>query len=114
MAKEIKKDIDKVLTSLNQSFSDELFAKKEPELEDYWHFKWDETASTAWNTYQFFSMLELYKSFCQRWEEHHNGSCCIVERVRDKYLIPKIKFFVDVFRHREEGEKMTGYHVTIY
>lgn len=43
--------------------------------------------------YEFFDMLELYKHFCSDWEEMHHGHVCVVERVRDKYLMPKIKEF---------------------
>ena len=89
----LEKDIGNILTSLDLSFSNELFAKTEEELEGHWYFKWDKTQDIVWNTYQFFDLLELYISFCRRWEEHHNGSCCVVERVRDKYTIPKIKLF---------------------
>ena len=60
----------------------------------YFHFRWDSTASKAWNLYEFTKALELYRSFSRRWEEHHNGSCCVVERVRVEYLMPEIKAFV--------------------
>ena len=50
--------------------------------------------SKEWNLYKFSDALEMYKSRCRRWEEHHNGSSCVVERVRDKYLMPKIKDFL--------------------
>ena len=64
------------------------------ELDRYWHFKWDDTFSVAWNTYRFHSMLRLYQRQCRRWEEHHGGSCCLVERVRDKYVMPKVREFL--------------------
>ena len=89
-----EKDISYVITTLADSFDDELFRKTEAELEESWFFKWDDSKSLEWNTYQFTDLLELYGSFCRRWEEKHNGSCCVVERVRDKYLMPKIKQFV--------------------
>ena len=89
-----EKDIGNVITSMMKSFDDELFQKTEAELEENWFFKWDDKASLEWNTYQFHDLLKLYSSFCRRWEEKHNGSCCVVERVRDKYLMPKIRQFV--------------------
>lgn len=64
------------------------------DLEQYWHFEWDDSASLEKNIYSFHSMLDLYGSFCRRWEEAHNGCCCVVERVRDTYLMPKIREFV--------------------
>jgi len=57
------------------------------------HFTWNESASLEWNLYQFHDKLRLYGSFCRRWEGIHNGSCCVVERVRDTYLMPKIREF---------------------
>jgi hypothetical protein len=89
-----EKDIADVITSMAKRFDDELFQKTEAELEQKWFFQWDGSASLEWNTYKFYDMLKLYGSFCRRWEEKHNGSCCVVERVRDKYLMPKIKKFV--------------------
>lgn len=38
----------------------------------------------------------MYARSCQRWEEIHNGYVCVVERVRDKYIIPKIKEFEQI------------------
>jgi hypothetical protein len=109
---QLKNIIAEVLTDMNQRFSEELFSKTESELECYWHFTWDDTKTAVFNTYQFFLMLDLYKSFCRRWEEHHNGSCCVVERVRDKYLIPKIKEYVDRIEVMnisfQEGENNDG------
>ena len=96
----MKKDISDVITNLVKAANDELFQKTEEELEEYWFFRWDNKASIAQNVYQFHSMLELYGSACRRWEEEHDGSCCVVERVRDKYLMPKIKQFVEKISER--------------
>lgn len=89
-----EKEIDNVIKSLSKSFNDELFSKTEAELEEYWHFKWDDKDTLEFNLYQFHDLLALYGNFCRRWEEYHNGHCCVVERVRDKYLMPKIVEFV--------------------
>jgi len=89
-----QEDIKTCITKLATSFDEELFNKTQEELEDYWYYKYDSSASYENNMYNFFDMLELYKSFCDRWEEHHNGSCCVVERVRDKYIMPKIKLYI--------------------
>lgn len=89
-----KEDIGHVLTNLAKAFEDELIALPESELEQHWYFKWDETASIEWNTYKFSDMLEMYKRSCRRWEEQHNGNCCVVERVRDKYLMSKVRDFL--------------------
>lgn len=94
MIKETKKDIGHVLTNLAKTFDDELIALPESELEQRWYFRWDDKASVEWNTYKFSDMLEAYKRSCRRWEENHNGSCCVVERVRDKYIMPKVREFL--------------------
>jgi len=94
---EIIKDVKEIITSLSKSFDDELFSKSQDEIEEYWHFEFDNMNTAVNNLYNFHKMLSLYSSFCRRWEEHHNGNCCVVERVRDKYLAPKIKIFVEDF-----------------
>jgi hypothetical protein len=94
-----KENIENVLDSLLSSEKAELVNKTQAQLEDYWHFLYEPAKSKEWNLYQFTKALELYKSQCRKWEEHHNGNACVVERVRDKYLMPKIKSFV---------EKMSG------
>jgi len=76
----------------------ELQQMQQSGLEGYWHFHWDDAASLEWNIYKFHGMLKLYGSFCRRWEEMHNGHCCVVERVRDTYLIPKIREFAEKVR----------------
>lgn len=76
----------------------ELQQMQQADLEQYWHFHWDAEAPLEWNIYQFHDMLRLYGSFCRRWEEKHNGTCCVVERVRDAYLMPKIRAFADRLR----------------
>jgi len=88
-----EKDIVTTLEAIADNFNKDLFSRTEAELEDHWHFEWDKNASIEWNIYKFHDLLKLYGSFCRRWEEHHNGSCCVIERVRDKYLMPKIRKF---------------------
>ena len=94
-----KENIENVLDSILSSAKYELVNKTQAQLEDYWYFVYEPTKSKEWNLYKFTKALELYKSQCRKWEEHHNGNACVVERVRDKYLMPKIKSFV---------EKMSG------
>ncbi len=89
------KDIETVITSLAVKVDGDLQSKTEAELEEYWFFQWDDSLSIEWNLYQFHDLLDLYKRQCQRWEEYHNGMCCVVERVRDKYLMPKICAFIE-------------------
>lgn len=90
--------INNVLASMIGRFQSELFATDEKNLEKYWHFKWNNNASVELNTYEFTEMLEIYNRNCRKWEEHHNGISCVVERVRDKYLMPKIHEFLAALR----------------
>ena len=86
--------LKKVMGAIVEGSDRELFALAENELEQYWHFKFDSERSADGNLYLFYDMLKLYSHFVRRWEEHHNGHCCVVERVRDKYLMPKIRRFL--------------------
>lgn len=76
----------------------ELFALTEAELKAQWYFTVEPARGLAWNLYKFSDMLELYKRRCRRWEEHHYGHSCVVERVRDKYLWPRIEEFAATLR----------------
>ena len=87
-------ELGETMIAIAKNFDNELMLKSESELEEYWHFKWESSDSLELNLYQFHDMLKLYGNFCRRWEEAKNGSCCVVERVRDKYLMPKINEFV--------------------
>ncbi len=99
-------NIRHVIQSLADTFDAELFACEQSDLEKNWHFKFDFDRSLAFNIYQFQDLLELYRRFCRRWEEHHNGPICVVERVRDKYLLPKINQFAnDIEKSVKGGSK---------
>jgi len=85
---------EEILSSLVSNSEKELFGKKESDLSYMWYWAWDEDQSIEWNTYKFSDYLESFKRICRRWEEHHNGSCCVVERVRDKYIMSRVKEFL--------------------
>lgn len=87
-------DIRDVIQGIARHADETLRNQTEADLEQYWFFSWDGSRSAEWNTYEFTKLLELYRRQCRRWEEMHNGSCCVVERVRDKYLMPKIREFI--------------------
>uniref|UniRef100_A0A6M3KXZ4 Uncharacterized protein n=1 Tax=viral metagenome TaxID=1070528 RepID=A0A6M3KXZ4_9ZZZZ len=89
--KKMEDAIEKVITGLVDRFQEELFSCEEEDLERYWYFKYNGSLPLHLTLYDFFESLELYHGFCRRWEEHKNGSTCVVERVRDKYLMPKIR-----------------------
>lgn len=89
-----KEQIGDVLTSLAARADSELMALEEAELAAQWYWRWEEGRSIEWNTYMFSDILELHKWRCRRWEEHHNGHCCVVERVRDKYVMPRVREFL--------------------
>ena len=88
-------DIKNVCTSVIKRSNDELFKKSREQLDDYWHFMIRPEVGDDWNLYRFHKALALYSSFVRRWEEHHNGNCCVVERIRDRYLLPKIREFIE-------------------
>lgn len=88
-----KKVLKEVIGNIIDKSNEELFAKKQEELEDYWFFDFDRKRDLNKYIYEFTKAIELYKSFCRQWEEHHNGSVCVVERVRDTYILPKIRKF---------------------
>jgi len=86
--------IDDVLTGILKASTQELKESTAEDLEKYWFFTFDPVRSLEWNMYQFHDLLLLYSRKCRQWEEMHNGCCCVVERVRDKYLMPKITEFI--------------------
>lgn len=63
-------------------------------LEDSWFFRWDATAPLDLNLYEFFDLLDLYARTCERWEHLHGGHVGLVERVRDRYVLPKIRWLL--------------------
>jgi hypothetical protein len=90
----MQEQIGEVLTAIIASADKELMELSELELSEQWYWHWDDSCSIEWNTYKFSDMLEMHKRRCRRWEEQHNGNCCVVERVRDKYLMPRVRDFV--------------------
>lgn len=88
-----KEDIGNVLDGFVKRIDAEYQSMTEDDIRARWRFTFDPARALHINIYEFHKMLELYRSSCRRWEEMHNGSSCVVERVRDKYLMPKIKEF---------------------
>jgi hypothetical protein len=86
--------IGEVLASIERRADAELFALTQEQLAAKWYWRWEQERSVEWNIYQFSDMLEMHKRQARRWEEHHGGSCCVVERVRDKYLMPRVREFL--------------------
>jgi hypothetical protein len=92
---EITKDnIEGVFDSILNNINAQIETMSVNDLEKYWAFKWDDSHSVEWNTYEFNESLYLYGKKCKQWELYHNGGGLLVERVRDKYLMPKIKEFL--------------------
>jgi len=98
--KKFKKGIETVLTAIADGFDRKLYSQTKAQLEEHWFFEYDSNLSPQKNIYQFWDLLTLYENSCRRWEEHHNGTICVVERVRDKYLMPKINlFYVELLKN---------------
>jgi hypothetical protein len=89
-----KEELGKCIESMVSRFDAELFALSAEEIAAEWFWRWETNRSKEWNTYQFSDILELHKRRWRRWEEHHNGSSCVVERVRDKYVMPRVSEFL--------------------
>lgn len=89
-----QEQVGDVMTALVATADAELMALEEAELAAQWYWRWEEGRSIEWNTYHFSDMLEMHKRRCRRWEERNNGSCCVVERVRDKYVMPRVREFL--------------------
>lgn len=89
-----KEEIGKALDGMAKTFTDELLGLSAEEIAAEWYWSWDEYQNAEWNTYQFSDILELHKRRWSRWEEHHNGHVCVVERVRDKYVMPRVSEFL--------------------
>jgi len=97
-----EKFLGEVITDLVKSFDDDLYSKTNNELKEDWYWNWNPEHSVKYNTYKFFDMLSMYQRICRRWEEKHNGITCVVERVRDKYLMPKIPEFLEILENHFE------------
>lgn len=92
---QLNEGIAQVFTGILSQAKAELEAIEDPALlEKFWYYRHDATKPTSWLMYEFYTCLDIYKSKCRDWETMKNGSCCVVERVRDQYLMPKIKQFL--------------------
>lgn len=106
-----QEQIGDVITAMLKGADNELLALTEADITSQWYCRWEEGQSAEWNTYKFSDLLELHKRQCRRWEEHHNGHGCVVERVRDKYVMPRVReFLVELAAHNAElrGAKPIG------
>ncbi len=94
-------DIGRVLGAIDARMAERIGIMGQAELEEYWSWRWNPQRSPAWNLYEFHTMLGLYQRTVRRWEETHHGAQCVVERVRDYYLWPKIEAFIAAWRAQE-------------
>lgn len=100
-----KDQIGEVITSLAAALNNNLLALSADEIEDEWCWRWEEGRSDEWNAYMFMDALALHRRRWRRWEEHHHGSCCVVEHVRDKYVMPRIRaFLAELATHQQLKE----------
>ncbi len=83
-----------VLNKIVSSSESKLRAMSAEEIAAEWWWQWDKKRGVEWNTYAFCKVLEMHKERWRRWKEMHNGSCCVVERVRDKYVMPRVREFL--------------------
>ena len=97
---DIKKEMEEIFTGILSQAREELKTMTQAELERFWFFTYDDAKSYEYNLYLFQDYLDIYRRKCRQWEELHNGSMCVVERVRDTYLMPKIREFVATHNQR--------------
>jgi hypothetical protein len=98
----LEQAIPEVVEGMIARMDAELMAKSQPELAADWWFRWDDKQSIERNVYEFAGCLEHYRRECRQWEERYNGLVCVVERVRDRYLMPRIREFLDVLERKME------------
>lgn len=77
-----------------------LFSMPQDKLETLFYWKWIDSESIEWNTYQFSHLLEIYKRYCKRWEERRYGKESAKERVQELYAMPKVRLFLDELKKR--------------
>lgn len=101
--------IGEVITGISKRLDNDLLSTSADLIAAEWYWHWDKGQSVEWNTYKFSDILEMHKRRWRRWEEHHNGSFCVVERVRDKYVMPRVREFLDALaRHQAAKEPTNG------
>jgi hypothetical protein len=91
--------IEASIFSILKNVTDELNDITDPvDLERYWYYDSEKLKHLTEEArmYEFMQHIDMYRRQCRRWEEIHNGSSSVVERVRDKYLMPKIKEFIEM------------------
>ena len=103
LAKMTEEDIGNALANeifpgLMRRFESEYETMTQEDLLQKWYFVFESSESLRYNTYRFMKYLDLYKHSCRKWEENNNGHFMVVERVRDKYLLPKIDEFLATLR----------------
>lgn len=84
-------DLGTAIADIAKALQSQLFAQSENDIRDAWHWSWDGKLSAEQNLYDFFRMLDVHASRARQWEEYHNGFLCVVERVREKYIMPRIQ-----------------------
>ena len=94
MNDDFSQTFNEIFNGIVERSKQELKIMTKADLERFWFFTYTHSKSKEWNLYDFTSKLELYREKCREWEEMHNGRSCVVERVRDTYLMPKIKQFI--------------------
>jgi hypothetical protein len=103
------REIEKAMKGFVEKSEADLLAMSADEIANEWWWTWLEWRTIEWNTYSFSSTLESHKRRWRKWEEHHHGSCCVVKRVRNKYVMPRIREFLAALdAHSAEKTAPTG------
>ena len=91
-----EQDVAGAVNDILRRARDETRALSKEELERKWYYRHDSAKLPEHQLYEFCECLELYKNICREWETFHNGYISVVERVRDQYLRPKIRKFLEL------------------
>lgn len=101
-----QEQIGGMLTEIASRADSEMMNLEDAELSAQWYWRWEDGRSIEWNTYKFSDALEAHKWRCSRWEARHNGGCFVVERVREKYVMPRVReFLAALATHNENGNR---------
>lgn len=91
---DFKDILSQVTSKIDQDYREEIQVSSEDQIRNKWFFRYEPDLSREQNLYHFFQMMELYNKMVRDWEKMHNGYQLVTERVRDKYLMPRIRDFI--------------------
>ena len=80
-----------------KSVADSIISMKAEE--PVFYFSWKDKDIDAKTVYEWLKAMETFRHSAREWEEQERGSVCVVERVRDKYLLEKCQELLDMIKN---------------